>query len=96
VSFLRRVLWMNIESYRQMSVSTALICVVEGSEVDIPSNCTSTCVLVNICTHVIYVIRYSLIRVCGINIKLYILRITHIILENVCIPVMNVINRSLS
>jgi len=96
VSFLHRVLWVNTKPYKQMSIDTAVMCVVEGSMVDMLVKCTNAYILVNICPHAIYVIRHSLIIVFGIKIGLCVPGKMHIILENASIPVMFVINHSLS
>jgi methyl coenzyme M reductase subunit C len=86
----------NTKPYKQMSINTAVMCVVRGSMVDMLAKCTNAYVPVNICPHAIYVTRHSLITVSGINIRLCIPGKMHIILENISIPVMFVINHSLN
>ena len=95
MSFLHRVLWVNTKPYNQMSIDTAVTCVVKGSMVDMLVKCTNAYILVNICPHAIYVIRHSLIRVFGIKIRLCIPGKLHIILENISVPVLFLINHSL-
>jgi len=94
--FFHRVLWVNTKPYKQMSIDTAVTCVVKGSMVDMLVKCTNAYLLVNICPRAIYVIRHLLIRVLGINIGLCIPGKMHMILENISIRVMFVINHSLS
>jgi len=78
-----------------MSIDTAVTCVVKGSVVDMLVKCSNAYIPVNICPHVIYVIRHMLIRAFGINIGLCIPEKMCMILENISIPVMFVINHSL-
>jgi len=96
VSFLHRVLWVNTKPYKQMSIDTAVTCVVKGSMVDMLAKCTNAYTLVNICPHAIYIIRHTLIRVFGINIRLCIPEKMHMIMENISVPVMFVMNHSLT
>lgn len=96
MSFLHRVLWVNTKPYKQTSINTAVTRVVKCSVVDTLAKCTIACILVNICPHVIYVIRHSLIRVLGINTRLCIPGKMHIILENLSVPAMLVIHHALS
>jgi hypothetical protein len=64
--------------------------------VDMLAKCTNAYVPVNISPNAINVIRHSLTRVFGINIRLCIPGKMHIILENISVPVLFVINHSLS
>jgi hypothetical protein len=90
------VLWVNTKPYEQMSIDTAVMCVLKGSVVDMLVKCTNAYILVSICPHAIYVIRHLLIRVFGIKIGLCIPGKMRMILENISTPVMFVINHSLS